>query len=199
MLESYSEELMEQIVLSVFIGLGLSVACGFRIFVPLLVMSIAGHLDVVPLSESFEWIGTLPSMLAFFVATIVEILAYYIPWLDNILDTIGLPTATLAGVVVMASAMADLPPLLVWSTAIIAGGGGALTVKGMGTVVRAGSSITTGGLANPIVSTGENIASIILSIMAIVLPILAALLTMLILVLAIRKIIKWKRKRKNDS
>ncbi len=187
---------MEQIILGVFVGLGLAAACGFRVFVPMLVVSIAGYAEVIPLSETFQWMGSLPAVIAFGVATVVEILAYYIPWVDNILDTIGLYAATIAGVVVMASALADLPPLLMWTVAIIGGGGGALTIKSLGTLIRAGSTATTGGMGNHVVSTLENIGSIILSILAIVVPIVAGVIALVVLFFATRKIVKWMKGKK---
>ena len=73
-------------VLAVLLGIGLAASCGFRVFVPFLVTSAAvcsGYLDV---AQNFEWLGTGTALAAFAVATAVEILAYCIPWLDNLLD-----------------------------------------------------------------------------------------------------------------
>ena len=97
-------------LLGVIIGLGLSAACGFRVFVPLLVMSIASLSGHLTLSSGFEWIGTYPALLAFAVATVLEIAAYYIPWVDNFLDIIGAPAAIIAGMIAMASSASTGPP-----------------------------------------------------------------------------------------
>jgi len=78
---------------SVSAGVGLSAACGFRVFVPLLVMSIASLSGHLPLAHGFEWIGTYPALVSFAVATCVEVLGYYIPWVDHALDTIATPAA----------------------------------------------------------------------------------------------------------
>src|SRR3990172_10017996 len=110
-------------LLSISIGLGLSAACGFRVFVPLLIMSIAsltGHLEI---SEEFRWIGSVPALAAFSTATALEIVAYYIPWLDHVLDTMATPAAVVAGVIASASVVTNLSPLVKWSLALIAGGG----------------------------------------------------------------------------
>src|SRR5947207_9549521 len=90
-------------LLSVCLGIGLAAACGFRIFVPLLVTSLAAQTGHLTLAGGFQWIGTRPALVAFAVATVLEILAYYVPWIDNLLDVIAGPAAVTAGIVVTAS------------------------------------------------------------------------------------------------
>jgi hypothetical protein len=172
-----------EILLSVLVGVGLSAACGFRIFVPPLVMSIAalsGHLTLVP---GFEWIGTYPALLAFAVATILEIAGYYIPWVDHLLDLIASPAAVVAGIMVMASTVTGMSPLLRWALAIIAGGGIAGTIQAITGLTRLASAATTAGLGNPIVATVEAGGSIALSVMAIATPIIATVALAVILVI----------------
>jgi hypothetical protein len=165
-------ELAVETLLGLIVGVGLSAACGFRVFVPLLGMSVAsmsGHLE---LSPGFEWIGTVPALIAFASATALEVGAYYVPWIDNLLDAAATPTAVAAGTVVTASMVGDVSPLLQWSLAAIAGGGAAGTVQ-FGTVaLRGASSVTTGGFGNFMVSTMELIGAIVTTILAILLPIL---------------------------
>ena len=163
-------------MLSLFVGIGLSAAVGFRVFVPFLIMSIAalaGHLD---LASGFGWIGSYPALIAFSTATIVEVAAYLIPWLDNLLDTIATPTAVVAGVIATASMVTDVSPLLKWTLAIIAGGGVAGAVQASTVTVRAASTATTGGLGNPLVSITEFFGSVITTILAIVVPLVTVVL-----------------------
>src|SRR5579864_4751189 len=141
--------------LSICVGIGLSAASGFRVFVPLLVMSIASLSGHLTLAHGFEWIGTYPAMTAFAVATCLEIAGYYVPWLDHLLDTMATPAAIVAGTIVTASAVADMSPFLKWTLAVIAGGGAAGLVQSATVVTRGASAVTTGGLANPVVSTFE--------------------------------------------
>src|SRR5216683_7976823 len=108
-------------LLSICVGIGLSAACGFRLFVPLLVMSIASLSGHLTLSHGFEWIGSYPALMAFAVATFVEVAGYYVPWVDNLLDTIATPAAIVAGTLMTASLVTDLSPFLKWTLAIIAG------------------------------------------------------------------------------
>jgi len=158
------------IVLSLCIGIGLSAACGFRIFVPLLVMSIAvksGHLTLV---SNFQWIGSDIALITFAVATCFEIAAYYIPWLDHALDVIATPAAIVAGTIVTASIVGGMSPFLKWTLAVIAGGGAAGLVQGATVVTRGASTLGTGGLGNPILATIELGGSLVTSVLAVVAP-----------------------------
>lgn len=175
-------------LLGLCLGIGLAAACGFRVFVPLLVINLAaraGHLD---LATGFEWMGSDLAMVVFLIATVLEVTAYYVPWLDNALDGAATPAAVIAGSVITASFVTDMHPLLGWSLAIIAGGGAAAAVQGVTVIGRAASTATTGGLANPAVSTVEAGASIGMSLLAIVLPAMAAMAVLLIVFLILRKL-----------
>lgn len=179
-------------VLSVLLGLGLAAACGFRVFVPLLIMSLASRpgVGLLVLGERFSWIGTTPALIAFAVATVMEIAGYYVPWVDNLLDMVASPAAVVAGILVSASAITgDVSPLLKWSLAVVAGGGTAALFQGATTAARHISSFTTGGLANPLLATAESGGAAILAVLAIVLPVLAFLLVLAIIVFGAKRLL----------
>lgn len=183
---------MVDTVLSVLIGLGLAAACGFRVFVPLLIMSLASRAEVghLALGEHFAWIGSTPALIAFGAATVLEIAGYYIPWVDNLLDAVATPTAIVAGVLVTASVMtADVSPFLKWTLAVLAGGGTTAAFQGITAMVRHISSFTTGGLGNPVVATAEAGGSALLAVLAITLPILAFVLVVALLYVGVRKLL----------
>lgn len=163
-----------EIVLSIFVGIGLAAAVGFRIFIPFLIVSIMAYSGNLQLSTYFTWIGSLPALVMFSVATIAEILAYYIPWLDNFLDTIEHPLAIIAGIILTGAVITDFPPLIKWAMALIAGGGVAGTVHAATGLIRLKSSAVTGGVGNPVVSTAEAGSAIALSLAAIFIPAIAA-------------------------
>ncbi len=163
-------------LLSIGIGLGLSAACGFRVFVPLLFASIAAQAGYLSLAPGFEWVGTQPALYAFAMATLLEILAYYIPWLDNALDSIATPAAVMAGTLASAAVFTDLPPLLKWCLAIIAGGAAAGVVQGATSLLRLKSTALSGGLANPVLSTLELVGSFVMAVVALMAPVVALLL-----------------------
>ena len=171
------------IFLSICIGIGLSAACGFRVFVPLLCLSIAAHFGLgdLHIAKSFAWVGSYPAMIAFGAATIVEIIAYYVPWLDNALDSAAVPIATIAGIFVTAAVVTDIDPFWRWTMAVIAGGGIAASTQLATTKARAASSVTTGGFANPVLATVEAASSTALSIFAVIWPIVALILALAVL------------------
>ena len=177
-----------ELILSLIIGIGLSASVGFRIFIPFLVLSIFSLLGFVNLSSGFDWIGTYPALITFGFASLVEIVAYFFPWFDNLLDTIAGPASIIAGALVMGSVLADFSPLLKWSLAIIAGGGLAGTIQHSTGLLRLTSSTTTGGIANPVLSTTEAGASFSLSTLAIFLPVVAFLLVLLLIIWVVREI-----------
>ena len=163
---------------SILVGLGLAAACGFRVFVPLLIMSLASRASVGHwcLGDSFAWIGSTPALITFGAATVLEIAGYYIPWVDNLLDTIATPTAIVAGILVTASAATDVSPFLKWTLAVVAGGGTTAVFQGITADGAAGLVVHHRGLGNPVVATVEAGGSALLAVLAITLPVLAFLL-----------------------
>ena len=168
-------------IISIFLGVGLAASVGFRVFLPLFALSLAAYFDVWQLNEDWQWIGSLAAVITLGVATIVEVFAYFIPWVDNLLDSFAVPLAAIAGTAVMVSTVADLDPVVTWSLAIIAGGGTASAIKGAGATSRLASTAATGGLANPIVSTVETGTALVVTTASIFAPILAAVLVIIIL------------------
>lgn len=177
------------LILSICLGIGLAASAGFRVFIPLLFTSIAAYLDIIPLHESWQWAGSLTAVILLGVAAVVELLAYYIPYVDNLLDTISVPLAAIAGTAVMLSVMGDMNPVITWSLAIIAGGGTATAISTTTAAVRAGSTSTTGGLGNPVVSTVEAGFSSVLSVLSIAFAPLAVIVVFFLLI-GMRKLYK---------
>lgn len=155
-------------------------------------MSLGAKLGIAQPSDGFEWIGSWAAFAGFGTACVVEVLGYYIPWLDHALDTVATPAAFVAGTVATASHLGDFHPALGWGTAMIAGGGLATTVKAGAATTRLASTATTGGLGNSVVSTIENVGAVVLSVIAIVIPALIGVL----LLAAVLAIILWRRSKR---
>jgi Domain of unknown function (DUF4126) len=182
-------------LLSLMLGVSLSAACGFRVFVPLLVMSVASLSGDLTLASGFEWIGTPQAFAMFAVASGLEVGGYYIPWLDNLLDTVAAPAAIVAGTIVTASSVSELSPLLQWTLAVVAGGGAAGLTQSLTSITRFASTATTGGLANPLVSTMELGSAVVLSSLALTLPLLGGILVLGLLLFALQKLVRLFKKR----
>jgi hypothetical protein len=180
-------------VVSIALGIGLAAAVGFRVFLPLLIASIAAHTGHIHLDANFAWLGSLPAMTMLGVAAVVEVLAYYVPAVDNLLDTITTPLALAAGTIVSAAVITDLPPLIKWSTAIIAGGGVAAITQGVTTLVRAKSTAFTAGVGNPVISTMEMIAAVVVALLAVLAPLIAIALVAAFCLLVVRAVRRFLR------
>ncbi len=165
---------------SIALGIGLAAAAGFRVFVPLLALSIAGLTNTLELSQGFAWIGTVPALIAFGTATVMEVAAYYIPWVDNILDSIATPAAVVAGTIVSASVITEISPLLKWVLALIGGGGIAGLIQGATVLARAKSSVVTAGMGNPVVATAELGGSIFTTVLSFLAPFITIILVLLV-------------------
>jgi hypothetical protein len=169
-------------LVGVLAGLALSAAVGFRIFVPLLLTGSAARLGYLQLTSDMAWLGSDAALVALAAATVFEVSAYYVPWLDNLLDTMATPAAIVAGVMAWAAVTPELSPLLRWTLAIVAGGGAAGLVQSGTAMLRLHSSAFTAGFGNPAVATGELAGAVSLSVLAVLAPVLAALLVVLVLV-----------------
>jgi hypothetical protein len=170
-------------IISIFLGIGLAASVGFRVFLPLFALSIASYFGVWDLNESWEWIGSLAAVITLGVATIVEVFAYFIPWVDSLLDSIAIPLAAIAGTAVMVATLSDLDPVVTWSLAIIAGGGTATAIRGASATSRLASTATTGGLGNPVISAVETGTAVVVSAASIFVPVVAAVLVIIILII----------------
>ncbi len=182
-------------IISIFLGIGLAASAGFRVFLPLFALSLAAFFGVWDLNENWQWIGSLMAVVVFGVATLVEIFAYFIPWVDNALDSIAVPLAAIAGTAVMVSTVADLDPVITWTLAIIAGGGTATAIKGANAAGRLTSTATTGGVGNPVVATIETGTAFAVSTASILVPPIAAILVIIILIFIFRIYRKLRPKK----
>ena len=187
-------------IISAFIGIGLAAATGFRVFMPMFAVSLASYLGWIPMNESFEWLAGLPTLITTGIAMIAEVLAYYIPFIDHLLDTISVPLATVAGSVMFATQFADIGTFPQWALALIAGGGTAAAISSGFAGTRAASTATTGGLGNSVVATTETAGAGIMTFLALAAPVIAfiAAVGLIITVLILGKKL-WRKFRNFNS
>ena len=179
-------------LIGIMAGIGLAAATGFRVFLPMFMLSLAAHLHWLSLNPHLAWLGSKTALVILGVATMAEVLAYLIPWVDHLLDVIAMPLAGIAGTLAVAAVLKDTDPALTWALALIAGGGTATAVQTSTSATRVTSTATTGGLANPLFSTAESFMSLVLSILSIMAPLLALIVLLLIFWL-IRRLFRRKK------
>ncbi len=186
------------IIMATLMGISLAAASGFRVFLPPFLLSLAARLNVVwfldidLIGTQFEFFTSTLSIVVLGIATVAEFAAFYAPWIDNALDTIATPASIMAGVAMTAIVLEGNDPIIQWAIAIVAGGGVAATIQSATVATRGLSSTFTFGLGNSAVATGENVASVALTLIAILIPFLSALFVLLIVALLLR----MKRKKK---
>lgn len=179
-----------EILLGLLIGIGLAAACGFRVFVPLLGTSIAALSGHLHLAAGFEWLATWPALVALSVATLLELAAYSIPWFDHLMDSIAAPAAVVAGTILTASMVGDVSPFMRWSLGLIAGGAVAGTTQ-LGTMALRGlSTAFTGGIGNSVVSIGELLGSVLMTLLALFLSVLGFVLALVACMFAVKLLLK---------
>ena len=187
-----------QLILALCMGISLSAACGFRIFVPLLAVAVGVRLCGLSVGGPLAWVGSDAALICLTVATVVEILAYYIPIVDHALDVVNGPLALAAGAIITCGLLPEMPEYARWGIGIVAGSGAAGAVQLSTTALRGASAATTGTLGNPIVSTAENILSVIGSILAVLLPV-AALVCLLLLVWLLYRLVRRLRRKSHPA
>jgi len=192
------EQLSASMMLSIAAGIALSAACGFRVFVPFAVMSLASVTGQLELADGFQWVGTYPALVALLTATMFEVGAYYIPWLDNLLDMVATPAAVIAGSIASASVLTDMSPFMTWLLIAIAGGTAGMIQTGS-VVARGLSTATTGGTGNVMVATTELAGSVGLSIAAIMIPFMAFGVVLFLCFSILRRLVRRVVGRKMQS
>ncbi|MGB0561076.1 MAG: DUF4126 domain-containing protein [Spirulinaceae cyanobacterium] len=185
-----------ELILALCLGITLSAACGFRIFIPPLIVSAASlHGGYTPAPE-FAWLATYPALLTLAIAASLEMFAYLIPAVDNLLDMVEIPTAIAIGTGIVGMSLTDLDPLLQWTIAVVAGGGTAGAVDSMTAVTRLATTTLTGGLANPVVGVLEALSAAVLSLVALLIPLWGIMLVAVVLFVAYRRLTKlWSKRR----
>lgn len=200
---SFQTDTAMELLIALCLGIGLSAACGFRVFIPPLALSVAALHGTVDLGADWQWLGTPLATTILAVATVVEVGAYYVPWLSNALDGVEVFAAPIAATFLTASTLSiagDLDPVATWVVAAIAGGGTAEVVEGASALTRLFASSVSAGMGGPVVSFVEMVAATVLSLLAIALPLLAFAIAVFLLLYCGRRLWRlWQHKKKSPS
>jgi hypothetical protein len=192
-------------------GSALATAAGLNAYVPLLALGLADRfLDGFALPPAWAWLSNDWVLVVLGILLVIELVADAIPAVDSVNDviqTVVRPTAGGLAFGAGASAQTTLiadPAAFIQSNLwlpIVVGVLIALAIHVIKGLARLALNIATGGMAAPMISTGENVASIGLAVSAILLPVLALILMIgvivtLVVVLRRRAV---RRQQKSDS
>jgi len=185
--------MLQEMLLPIGVGLCLSAACGFRAFLPLLFVGAASRAGVFPLHGNYEWLSSTTGLAVLLTASITEIVAYFIPFVDNALDVISTPLALAAGAISMLVSFGDQSGAIPWALALILGAGTSGVVQAATVKLRALSTGTTAGMGNAVVAGGELVGASTLSLVALLVPVLALVFATIVLLLLV-KLVRGRRK-----
>lgn len=181
-------EILSSYLPALTLGIALSAASGFRVFIPLLLSNLAVKAGIFTLASNFSWMGSTTATVLLTIALLVELAAYYIPFLDNLLDGLAAPAAVLAGTLLTSSFLQIEDPLLQWGLGLVAGGGVAGTIQAGTSLLRLASSKFTAGLGNGFLATVENAIATILSLITLWIPLVVAIFALLLVFWSLKKI-----------
>ncbi|HKU82141.1 MAG TPA: DUF4126 domain-containing protein [Candidatus Tumulicola sp.] len=151
----------------------LTTSAGVRALLSLAAVAVATHFHLLHPPAGFAWLGSTAAMWSLGALAVLEILADKVPLLDHVLHVaqIALKPAA-AAIVVGGSVHAQSHEALV--TLMVLGALNALGVHAAVASVRGASTIATGGIANPVVSSAEDAGSIGALVVAFAAPFVAA-------------------------
>jgi hypothetical protein len=168
---------METWILPALLGLGLAASSGLKTFLPLLVMAVCARFGLfgLELSGAFAWLASPAALAVLSVATVVELAADKVPFIDHALSLLGTVTRPAAGALAAAAAFSSLDPTAAAVAGLIIGAPTALAVHTAQATTRVASTAATGGLANPLVSLVEDVAAFFGAVLAIAAPVVVPL------------------------
>jgi hypothetical protein len=180
-------------VSAVGLGIALAAIAGLRAWMPLLLAGILSRADVFQLGSSFSFLSSTPALIAFGIATAIEILGDKIPTVDHALDAIGTVLRPAAGALLASAAIgAVTDPLVATALGAAVGIPSAIVPHAAKATLRAASTVLTAGLANPILSTLEDLLALALIVLAALLPAAVVLLLAVTALLLLRRLVRHR-------
>jgi amino acid transporter len=196
-------------VLEALTGTGLAASAGLNAYIPLLIMGLlARFTDAIDLPAGWQWLsnGWVIAILALLLA--VEVVADKVPLVDHVNDVVQTVVRPTAGGIVFGAGSSShtatvTDPGSFFSShqwvPVAAGVIIALTVHTTKAATRPVVNATTAGFGAPVISTVEDIGSIVMSLLAILLPILVLLGLVLLVSTAIWAFRRRSRRRRERA
>lgn len=160
---------------------GLSGAAGLNAWLPLFASALLARLGAVELADPFGDLESTGALAVLGVLTTADFVGDKIPAVDHVLHGAGTVVAPASGALLF-TGQTGLETDLPTAAAVVIGALVAGSVHLERAAVRGGSTVGTGGTANPLVSLGEDVTSAALVAVAFLVPVLAFLAVLALLV-----------------
>lgn len=160
---------------SVFAAFGLSAAAGLNAWLPLFGSALLARLDVVELAAPFDDLSSNTGLGVLAALALADFVGDKIPVVDHVLHLLGTVVAPASGAVLFTGQTGEetgLPALLAIALGAVTAG----SIHAARASVRPLATAGTAGLGNPLLSLGEDVASVVLVVVAFAVPVLALLL-----------------------
>lgn len=168
------------VITALLSGFGLAASAGLNAYIPLLVVALAARLfpSWIVLAEPFQFLTEAWFIAAVTVLLVIEVFADKVPAVDHVNDLLGTIIRPAAGALLFASmtgTVASLDPKVAAIAGLVVAG----TAHGAKATARPIVTATTGGLGNPVVSTAEDVAALVTSLVSLIAPLLVGLAALL--------------------
>jgi hypothetical protein len=177
-------------------GVVLAATAGLRAFLPVFSASMVAWLTHLPLPANLAWLEKPQTILIFGVATLLEILGDKIPVVDHALDSIQHFTKPALAVFAATPFLYQLTPEYSVAIGILLGAPLALGVHSAKATARVGSTVTTAGMGNPVLSVVEDVAAIGAIVLGFIAPLLALVVAAVLIFLLARFALRVRRRRR---
>lgn len=160
---------------SIALGIALAACAGLRAWLPFFAVGLSVRFGVLPLGDSFRFLGSNTALTVFALATVIELLADKIPVIDHALDALSTFLKPVAGMVLAASVMWTVDdPIVALALGVMVGAPASLVPHTAKATLRGALSPITGGLAAPVLSVLEDVIAFGLVALAILAPFVVA-------------------------
>jgi hypothetical protein len=177
-------------MLEIFAAFGLSASAGLNAYLPLLIVAVCAKIGVFRLNPPFDVMTSWWVIGVLAVLLLIEILVDKVPAVDTVNDVINTVIRPAAGAILFAAAanvVTDISPVLSVILGLLVAGG----VHAAKATVRPVLTASTAGVANPVVSTVEDVISGVTALVSILVP----WLVLLIATIGIVMFLRWRIRR----
>lgn len=179
-------------LLQLLTSLGVAAPAGFNAYLAMLLVGLGARADWVTLNPPYDFLQSNTALAVLAVLVTIEVVADKVPALDSLNDLVGTVVRPVSGALLFAGTnqiITDELPLL----SLLAGGAAAGSLHAFKAGTRPVWTVSTGGLANPVVSVFEDLVAGTTVVLAMLAPILA--LIVLLIVLAVAGLLLYQLRR----